>query len=186
MTATTGLQDRTVLPRWRKLGRTTELGELDALSDPLPESPEELEELEDIEADWLANSSLSFASEFAGAAIVLRQPDRAEAAARFILDNEEVASPSEQALARRVLDGEEKRDRKANVAPGELDTSPKAIQSQVHELRKRLRRDPRNAVAWTDLAHAYVTLGLQDRADRSMRVALALVPENRFLVCAGV
>jgi Flp pilus assembly protein TadD len=185
MTATTGPQDRTVLPRWRRLGRTTELGELDALTDPPPESSEELEELEEIEADWLANRSLSFASEFAGAAIVLRQPDRAEAAARFILDYKEIASPSEQALARRVLEGEEKRDRESNVPPGELDTSPKAVQSQVHELKQRLRRDPRNAVAWTDLAHAYVTLGLQDRADRAMRIALALAPENRFLVRAG-
>jgi tetratricopeptide (TPR) repeat protein len=144
---------------------------------------EELSELDEIEADWLANRSLSFASEFVSAAIVLRQEERARDAAQFIVAHS--GTQLERQLAGRILSTDGGVSRIQYVVPTEEDSSTEATGARVHSLRVRLRRDPRNAIAWADLSHEYAALGLSAKAEHAMGVALALGPENRFLLRAG-
>jgi tetratricopeptide (TPR) repeat protein len=56
------------------------------------------------------------------------------------------------------------------------------VQATIRELKSRLRADPRTALIWADLARGYAALGQRHRADHAMRVALALLPNHRFLL----
>jgi hypothetical protein len=49
-------------------------------------------------------------------------------------------------------------------------------------LKSRVQFEPRNAIAWTDIALLYVSIGQTDKAARAMRVACILAPENRFVL----
>lgn len=52
----------------------------------------------------------------------------------------------------------------------------------IGALKRRVRRFPRNAIAWMDLALAQTVLGQGEKAREAVRVALALAPENRFVL----
>jgi tetratricopeptide (TPR) repeat protein len=52
----------------------------------------------------------------------------------------------------------------------------------VRDARMRLERDPRNVLAWADLARGYAILGQDELAGRAMRRALSLAPANRWLL----
>lgn len=41
---------------------------------------------------------------------------------------------------------------------------------------------PRNAYAWVDLARLYTILGQTSSADRAIRIAISLAPEDRFVL----
>src|SRR5439155_22265534 len=72
--------------------------------------------------------------------------------------------------------------------PTEFDTHPLGgdHRSRIRVLRQRSIAEPRNAFVWVDLALLYTTLGLRDQAARAIRIALALAPEDRFVLrCAS-
>ena len=56
----------------------------------------------------------------------------------------------------------------------------------IAELRSRTRSHPRNALTWLDLARAYFAEGLDQQARRCIEIALALDPDNRFIVRCAV
>src|SRR5207249_5632885 len=53
---------------------------------------------------------------------------------------------------------------------------------RIAALRGRLKKDPRQALAWANLALEYASLGLRDKAKRAMNAGLSLAPSNRFLL----
>src|SRR5262249_17270437 len=57
---------------------------------------------------------------------------------------------------------------------------------RIAKLRSIVRSEPRNALRWADLAWVFTALGVTRSAGRAMRVALALNPENRFILRAAV
>jgi tetratricopeptide (TPR) repeat protein len=58
-------------------------------------------------------------------------------------------------------------------------------QLRVAELRNIVRRQPRNALRWTDLALAHTVLGNIDAAAKAMRTAISLGNGNRFILRAA-
>jgi tetratricopeptide (TPR) repeat protein len=56
------------------------------------------------------------------------------------------------------------------------------VGSSVRRIRARLREEPRNAIQWVELSRLYTALGKRARALDSMRVAVALAPDSRFVV----
>jgi tetratricopeptide (TPR) repeat protein len=61
-------------------------------------------------------------------------------------------------------------------------TAGERAQRRVASLRAIVHREPRNSVRWVDLGREYLVLGLMDQTARCVRVALALAPENRFVL----
>jgi len=55
----------------------------------------------------------------------------------------------------------------------------------VASARAKLIRDPRNSIAWVDLSRAYTILGLEDKATRSIEIALSLSPTHRYVLRAA-
>jgi Tfp pilus assembly protein PilF len=182
MTATTGPTNRAIVPRWRPLTAALASREVESLQAGRQEAlPEELRELEKRRLEWNEQRTLTFAAEFASAALVIRKPAEAREAALFIVDHEPQASAAARAIAQTVLRG-----RRPDPEVVE-ETSPSRPMrwSNIRGLKGRIRQDPRNALAWTDLSWEYATLGQGRQAERAMRTALSLAPESRFVVRAA-
>ena len=52
----------------------------------------------------------------------------------------------------------------------------------VSAAKQRVQRDPRDAIAWSDLARRYVALGQNLKAEKSLKVARSLAPDSRYLL----
>ena len=180
MTVASGDTERHVIPRWRSLSQTLTTGEF-ATGPSTPLSVEEEEELSAARDEWLTNRGESRASEFVAAALVLGVPDRASDAAEYL-------GRSGSSQGSRVL---------ANAAVAHRDPAQIELLSvagagddgliiEIAQLKQLTRRDPRNAVAWLDLARLYTTVGLAERAGQAMTIATHLAPTNRYIVRSAV
>lgn len=132
--------------------------------------------------DWRANRTLWHASDLVGAAFATGHvSDQVVDAARFILDHQD-SKPASRALARRIVDP---------TATGIEDNestplSGPATYLRIHKLRLSLQDDPRNAIAWTDLAREYAALGQSSQAEKAILNAVGLAPSNRFVLRSSV
>jgi tetratricopeptide (TPR) repeat protein len=128
--------------------------------------------------DWDENRSLSFAADLVGAALVRGMPERAREAAEFIVSLGGAVPLSAMSLARAAL------GLQVSDIAGDLPTSPSNadLRRTAGRLKARLRDAPRNPPLWVDLARAYTLLGQPEPAVRAMRTALALAPDNRFVL----
>jgi tetratricopeptide (TPR) repeat protein len=144
-------------------------------------SPEEETHLAGAESEWREAPSLSLASEFVGSALVLGVPQRARQAAEYLAQRRH--SKGTIALANAAL---ETRDSRQIQFMTVTDSVAARVPHEIASLKRRIERDPRNALAWLELARMYTTLGRIDRSGRAIEVALALAPANRFVVRSAV
>lgn len=177
MSASSPEGDRNVIPFWR---------------DPQHTAPQELASalstktrLDDVarlehEQDWVAHRTLGFALDLIGSGVVLGASPSVRDAAEFILETQGSPEPAKE-LARRVLG-----EASSSGEDGALfDPTPFEARQQVHRLRMKLQNDPRNAIAWAEMARYYTILGQRDQAARAMVMALALAPNNRYVLRAA-
>lgn len=152
-------------------------------------------EVEQHIAAFNAHQTIGHAADAVSAALVLNRPRAAEAAAEFLLRNRDEAGGVALQLARRVLlpggmpapapgvaRGFAAGSRSNDSVGDPSDAVRHTMGGRIHALRERLRQDPRNAVAWLDLARLYVRIGLRVHAERAVRVALGLAPDHRFVL----
>jgi tetratricopeptide (TPR) repeat protein len=177
MGAAVSSKERHVIPRWRDSGITAALGELDSAETNVRILDGAAESWNEKLTAWKANRQLAFAADLVGAAVTLGRFEEADDAASYVLSKEADATPSLQLVARRVLE---------RFAISDVGEQPKfavdSLSTSVHLARERLRHDPRNAIAWTDLARTYASLGCGGKAERAVGLAMALAQENRFVL----
>jgi tetratricopeptide (TPR) repeat protein len=166
-----------MLPRWRQSRTTAFLGEL-ATEVPPDRAPPDLEEiLRERRGEWEEHRTQSHASDFISVAIAAHQATEADEAARFILDGTE-SHPLIHRLASVALGN----DRTSNPSPDDEESVVTSARTAIQDSRLRLRRDPRLATAWSDLARAQAILGNFDKAKAAMRIALILAPDSRLFL----
>ena len=176
--------NRQVIPRWRDSDASAARGELDSL-DQRGDRRKLVRELA-IKAkltDWEEYRTLSFAADLIATAVVMNRPEVATAAAQSVLESPVEANVAVQRMARLVLGL--KPDSTADPRTDLFRLGPQRSTERIRGLRRRLRREQRNALGWTDLALAYVDIGKRAGAARAMSTALALDPENRFILRAA-
>lgn len=180
MIATTGDETRHVIPRWRSLRRTLDFGEFKPVERRVLSDGAELE-LSEVAANWRDRGGVSRASEFVGAAIVMGVPERAIDAAAYLAKS----YPSDPIQA--MIDVIFKRNVSLHKQPNAVDEFlvPK-IRIKIVGLKLVTTRDPRNAIAWLDLARLYTIVGQRENAHHAMFVAVALAPTNRFILRSAV
>lgn len=166
MTAARSASPRHVVPRWRSFNKTLLLGEL--AFPRATESRDLSRGLDRIENDWNANRTLVYAAEFAGAAITAGTPQRAQATISVLQE----AGGIHSILGEAVLKGEQQ----TATAFSSLDT---------YRYREALRRDPRNAIAWLELARVQLTEGHEIAAQKSIAAALHVAPTSRYVLRAA-
>jgi tetratricopeptide (TPR) repeat protein len=180
VTAQQGPTDRDVIPRWRSVRRTIEVGEFQTLAVALPLSDRHKVELAEFESLWTTERTQVAASEFVGSSLIAGEPERAVEAAQMLEregENAFLRRLGERAVQPSVTIGF------ANVAEEGLAFRKSDLLYRRVALQKaRVDADPRNAIAWADLARWYTALGRLSQAEKALRVARSLAPTSRYLL----
>lgn len=169
MTQLPPLDGRRIIPRWRPFARTLEAGELRSLASG---SPREVDAVDlhplDLE-DFAARPSLPFAADLLTRGLATHEGrDFVMPVAKWVVQNRP-RTDAITVVARHILEPE----------VSHLPAPPNGTHS---EPRERLREEPRNAIAWVDLALRQVSSGHASSAQRSMRSALHFAPDNRHVL----
>ena len=163
-----------MVPRWRSLANTVRSRELAAPRGLKTASEPSSELLKRLSA-WRYEPNILTAGELLETAIVEGQEPEAIKAAKHLL------SPSTKATA--LL---KKQAMLLLLKTGDAAEIPAAdrlpAQDALSNWRQRTRLHPEDALAWVELARCYVILGDHIRAERAMRVALGLAPNNRHVL----
>jgi tetratricopeptide (TPR) repeat protein len=180
MTSGPSDKERRVVPRWRSANTSTRLGETASLHvrPSISYGAEASRTLQQNVSAWRSHPSRASAADVVAAAVVARDYEPASSAAEQIL-LDSGTSALERRLASRVLPGYEPR---VAEHPNE-DIQPAQLGTQiVRAARWRVKRDPRNAIAWDEMARGQAIQGQFDAARRSMRNAVILAPDSRLIL----
>lgn len=173
---------RNVIPRLRDFKTTLLLGELKSVASrtaTLVEIPESA--LDDLISDWNEHRSLAFAADLVGSGFSLGRSEEIREAANFILEGDS-STELQKRIARQSVDPE---------FCSAIVTTPENISSkdlinlsreQVRNHRRNLGFSFRNPIRLVELAREYATLGSIAKAVRTMNVAVALAPANRYVL----
>jgi Tfp pilus assembly protein PilF len=170
---------RRLVPRWHRFRDAIATGELDPHGVHIAKQLDVSEFITEKARQWENNKTLLFATDFVGAAYVLGVLGPARQAAEFILTPESGASPLAKKIASSVLG--------MPATPSGLGTEHRGTdhRSSIRALKQRSITEPRNTFVWADLALVYTTLGMREQASRVIRIAVALAPQDRFVLrCA--
>ncbi len=184
---------RQVVPRWRLFDETLRRGELSPIS--TPEKPRFTEEMVVGQVhDWKKFPTLSVASDLVSVALTLGLDKIAVDAAQFV-HAQLNAPPSARSVAAiylrnagfdLALDPEQGiPEERVPITGRSLPAADRQYIVQIHNIRVILSAYPRNPISWCNLSLLYTSLGVLEKADRAMRVALWLAPENRFVLRAA-
>lgn len=186
MTVRSPDNNRRLLPRWRTLIRSVELGELksplvcNSLHQPKKGAPI----IDHIISDWHKKNSIENAAELVSAGIIIGINPIVSEAARYLIDNKREIAPAILQAAKIVL-GDIK-----DIHHLEHNLSS-SIQNQVKEhlqisiLKNRLRSYPLDSISWIELARLYTILGQKKSAMKAINIAVSLAPDNRFVLRAA-
>jgi tetratricopeptide (TPR) repeat protein len=125
---------------------------------------------------WRSKRTIETAVELVSAALVFAKHEHAKEAAAFLVDPRTTATAQAKALAARVLSD------RVQVIDDSVQYDVGLIRIRIHCLRLQLHSDPRNAIAWADLARDFIALGQRKQSLRSMENALRLAGGNRFVL----
>jgi tetratricopeptide (TPR) repeat protein len=173
-------RDRQVVPIWRAFDATMSRGELAPIaSAPAGRFSDAM--VEGLLEDWNDSRTAWVASDLVSVALTLGRYEIAKDAARFVLERPG-STPAAIGVANAYL-----AERKPITEPELAECEPpvgiaRHLHAEVRTVRGQLVAYPRNPILWMNLARLYTSLGLQRKAERAMRVALAMAPENRFVL----
>lgn len=186
-------KDRRVIPNWRPFNTTVLLGEL-STANISPINRLHNLSIDSYVEDYKSNKSIPFASELISASLVNRITDNpvVHEAASFILKNSSESTQSQQKIAKEVLLGTNNAEANhvsglTNITINELGAclQEKVFREKIHNLKQYVINFPYNVIAWVELSRCYSILGQEEQALRSMKVAVQLSPNNRYVIrCA--
>ena len=181
-------KDRRVIPNWRSFGKTTILGELNSFQKEDIHSLQETT-IDEYIIDWQLNKTVIHASDLLSAAIIndKRGNPIVVDAANFILSNNHKATKSQISLANFILHKTVEKDLSVLFSEISLDSissqiNPKSIWLKIRETKKNLLTYSGNTILYVELARYYSILGQETQSIRSMKIALQLAPNNRFVL----
>lgn len=182
---------RIVIPNWRYFNNTVNLGELTAYEN-INFDEASLYPIDDYINDWIDSKSVYRASDLISAAITNSQKGNPFVidAAKFLLENVGQANLTQKHIAQFILNSNKETDcsnsiiRLQNDAFEKLKTASD-IHENIHKLRILAHAYPYNPIVYVDMARAYITIGLKEKAEKLIRMALYLDPQNRFVARAA-
>jgi tetratricopeptide (TPR) repeat protein len=181
---------RQVVPRWRPFVQTHRQEILPVRELVSPRFSDVA--VESQLRDWKEHqSSLTIAADLVSVAFTLGLESVATEAAEFVFAHPSAPRPA-RSLAATYLKREVAELQGEWVLPYEPIGLPEALSKRdrarvaaIHRLRARLCVYPRNPIDWTTLALHYISLGVSEKAERAILVAISLAPENRFVLRAA-
>lgn len=177
---------RTVIPNWNDFRTTSQSGELLGNNqNPINLS---LFPISQYISAWKEQHNLAYAGDLLSAAIMNQQTDSAAVleAANFIIERSDVCTTSMLKTAQLVTKqiGIKTQTGDGLSLSAKLDVilnQKSAIRERIHFLRKLIQRFQYNPIWYVELSRAYANIGLIEKADRAMEIALHLAPESRYV-----
>jgi len=180
-------KDRHLIPNWRSFENTAKLGELNG-SKSLKLDSSFSPDISDLLEDWQESKSIGVAGDILGTALVCNQEKNETVIeiSNFVLQNKHLASNAIINAAKNIL---KPKNRVIELSidiniPGTFNDETKLfeIHIKISELKRRLIANPYNPINWIDIARFYSILGQDKKAERAIKNALFLAPENRFIL----
>lgn len=180
-------KDRHVIPNWRSFENTAKLGELNG-SRGIKLDSSFRPDISDLLEDWSESKSMGVAGDVLGVALVCNQESNpiVKEISQFVLQNKEIATKAIIEAAENVLKPKNTViklnfdinsvnifDDKSNLLE---------IHLKINSLKRKLIDNPYNPINWVDIARLYSILGQEKKAERAIKNALFLSPENRFVL----
>ena len=180
-------KDRHVIPNWRSFENTAKLGELNGSKSIHLETTFK-PDISDLLDDWNESKSIGVAGDILGAALICNQENNpiVKEISNFIIHQKDIATEALIAAANSVLihpkahielnldiDSVELFKEKNHLA---------ILYQQINILKKKLIQNPNNPINWIEIARLYTIIGQDEKAKKSMKNALFLAPENRYVL----
>lgn len=178
-------KERRVIPNWRSFVTTASLGELNAST--LKNSYIPVLSIDSYIHDFKNNPSVPFAADLLSAALVngLTDDKNVEGAARFLMNHKHEITTSQEELANRIINGPSASlnvIEKITIKQLNDCISNKDYINRIRELKLHLNNFPYNSIAWVELSRCYSILGQERKAIQTMKYAVQLSPNNRFVI----
>lgn len=178
------LQKRRVIPNWRYFYSTLQLGELNSNSSRLAEN---IYPIDDYIDDWIGSKTIHGASDLISAAITNSQRNNPYVidAAKYLLSKNQEANLIQRNIAKLIIEennpAQQSSIRKLKYDALERLKKISDIRKDIHNFRMLAIVYPYNPIVYVDMARAYVTIGLNEKAEKLFKIALSLDPHNRFV-----
>ena len=181
---TVALRDdsRWVIPRWRDSILTARIGEMSPLTEMKAPRALDPAEFEHALRTWAEERTLGTAFEILAGGMVHGRAQEARDAAEFVLASPS-ASPLSKGLANTILEASSPR-----LQMDMDEVEPVTLLEErvrIAAAKRLLVGYPNNPLLWADLARSYILVGQAQPALRAMRAALAIAPNNRFVLRAA-
>ena len=176
---------RKLLPRWRSPTTALKLRERDPSTDTGSRdgiTSDHRGEMALLRDAWLRSQTPTFARALVDGAIVTGLFGYAHDAAQTLVN--EAVDPTTRSFARLVLGHEHEYD--VSDSHRELvEVKYRSPDPSIARLRRRLRMMPRDPLTWITLARRHFVHGHKDLAERELRIAHALAPNDRYVARAA-
>lgn len=170
---------RFLFPRWRSLGRTPRHELAGNQVVPRSVEPNRDDVLSRAVGDWERSPNLFNAIEVVDAALLTQNYAAAAPAARQIVSHL-TAMPQVVNTAHQVLG--DRPDRPDALLPSPAERKKEDVYRAIARMKQRLIATPRDAVSAIELARLHVLLGQSVQAMPHIERALAVAPNNRFVL----
>ena len=172
-------KDRTVIPRWRTLEQTAKLDELSPASTPVHQPLPTPNNLAQLRSDWEKHRTVGHALDFATTAIFVDKHQEAQDAIVFLKRNKSNIPPWTMGLLEELVPNN---STPPTPPPPNTSTIREEAKQRIRKLEPLVHAEPKDPTIQVDIAHAYATLGLNDKAAQCITVAQQLAPNNRFVL----
>jgi Tfp pilus assembly protein PilF len=177
-------QPRRIVPRWRDFATTAALGEVSS-ADRIPPADQVDTDIDNVKGLWREFKSPMVAGELLAAGLLEGDWSAVFDAASYLTRNNVSAPGISVDIARRALTW--LRTHEAfPVDPKKGQYAEIFDPRVIGAIRRSLRDFQDDPIHWIELALAYAIIGREKKADRAIKVAVRLAPNDRFVLrCAS-
>jgi tetratricopeptide (TPR) repeat protein len=177
--------NRLVIPRWRDFKETSNTGELakekgkNTLKLPSVSIQNQIN-------NWKKERSVINAIELVNSAYLINDKTSATSAAQYIIQSCTDANHPSLIIANLILNGKNDEEKIETTATASFSNLHLKIQCKIQEIRRRLNNYSYNAILWIDMARWYTVIGKISDAEKCIKTAIQLAPNNVFVIRSAV
>lgn len=176
-------ENRDIIPHWHSFNTTVILGELNSIQ-PQEKEIKKKYSIEHYVLEFKKNQTLAHAADLLSASIANGQikNDNTVRAAEFIINNS-CSTYTQILLANKIIKNSfDSRNILAQEITELKEFSSEKYYEKIRDLKNRLILYPNNPVLLVDLSRYYSIVGQKDKAIRTMKQAIHLDKNNRFVL----
>lgn len=180
-------KDRHVIPNWRSFDNTAKLGELNG-SKTIQLDSSFKPDISDLLEDWKENKNIGVAGDILGVAIVCnhQNDETVKEVSNFVLKQTKGVTPALIKAASSINQNKKEEIdfpfEIKNIQTFAFRENLEVLFQRINWYKHRLIQNPNNPIAWVELSRLYSINGQEIQAERAMKNALFLAPENRFVL----